>query len=58
VVLFGAMREVPPVDKPLFERYTDKDLEDIAEFPVNRGRAGGPSAGHAGADAERMERQR
>jgi hypothetical protein len=30
VVLFGAMREVPPVDKPLFERLTDKDLDDIA----------------------------
>jgi carboxypeptidase Q len=42
VVLFGAMREVPPVDKPLFERYTDKDLEDIAEFPVQAG-AGGPA---------------
>lgn len=40
VVLFGAMRPVPPVDKPLFERYTDKELEDIAEFPVS-GNAGG-----------------
>jgi hypothetical protein len=40
VVLFGAMREVPPVDKPLFERYTDKDLDDIAEFPVTAGAAG------------------
>jgi carboxypeptidase Q len=49
VVLFGAMREVPPVDKPLFERYTDKELEDIAEFPVNG--AGRHSAGDAGADA-------
>ena len=35
VVLFGAMREVPPVEKPLFERYTDKELDDIAEFPVS-----------------------
>ncbi len=41
VVLFGSMREVPPVDKPLFERNTDKDLEDIADFPVQAG-AGGP----------------
>jgi carboxypeptidase Q len=40
VVLYGAMREVPPVDKALFERYTDKDLDDIAEFQVN-GNAGG-----------------
>ena len=27
IVLFGAMREVPPVDKPLFERYTDQELD-------------------------------
>jgi carboxypeptidase Q len=40
IVLFGAMRPVPPVDKPLFERYTDKELEEIAEYPVN-GNAGG-----------------
>src|SRR5215831_10316769 len=42
IVLYGAMREVKPVDKPLFERNTDKDLEEIAEFQVNAG-AGGPS---------------
>ena len=40
VVLFGAMREVPPVDKALFERYTDKELEDLAEFPVTAGGTG------------------
>jgi len=34
IVLLGAMREVPPVDKALFERYTDKELDDLAEFPV------------------------
>jgi hypothetical protein len=43
VVLLGAMREVPPVDKALFERYTDKDLDDIAAFPVNAGAAGPPA---------------
>jgi hypothetical protein len=42
VVLYGAMREVPPVDKALFERYTDKDLEDIAAFPVNANAGGIP----------------
>src|SRR5579862_7743149 len=42
VVLYGAMRDVPPVDKALFERYTDKELEDIAAFPVS-GNAGGLS---------------
>jgi len=37
VVLLGAMREVPPVDKALFERNTDKDLDDLSEFPVSAG---------------------
>jgi carboxypeptidase Q len=40
VVLYGAMREVPPVDKPLFERNTEKDLDEIAEFPVTAGGGG------------------
>lgn len=40
IVMLGEMREVPPVDKALFERYSDKELEDIAEFPVtNRAEA-------------------
>ncbi len=42
IVLFGAMREVPPVDKALFERYTEKELEDIADFPVNASVGGIP----------------
>ena len=42
VVLYGAMRDVPPVDKPLFERNTDKELDDIAEFPVNANAGGLP----------------
>src|SRR5271166_1596858 len=29
------MREVPPVDKPLFERYTEKELEELAQYPVS-----------------------
>jgi peptidase M28-like protein len=33
IVLLGEMRDVPPVDKPLFERYTDKDLQELAEYP-------------------------
>jgi carboxypeptidase Q len=32
VVLLGEMREVPPVDKPLFVRYDDKDLEELAQY--------------------------
>jgi len=37
VVLYGPMRDVAPVDKALFERYTEKELEDLAEFPVSNG---------------------
>ena len=40
IVLFGAMREVPPVEKALFERYSEKELEDLAAFPVNANAAG------------------
>jgi hypothetical protein len=40
VVLYGPMREVPPVDKALFDRYTQKELEEIAEFPVNASAGG------------------
>ena len=40
IVLFGAMREVPPVEKALFERYSDKELEDLAAFPVTANAAG------------------
>ena len=42
IVLFGPMREVPPVDKPLFERYTDKELEDLEGFPVSPNASGLP----------------
>lgn len=34
VVLLGDMREVKPVDKPLFERLDDKELAKIAEYPL------------------------
>src|SRR5580658_9542883 len=36
IVLLGDMREVNPVDKPLFTRTDDKDLAKIAEFPLER----------------------
>ncbi len=52
VVLFGAMREVPPVDKALFERYTDQDLADLASFPVSDGGGGGVSPCNAGPAAD------
>ena len=37
IVFFGPMREVKPVDKPLFERRTDDDLKKLAEYPVHVG---------------------
>jgi carboxypeptidase Q len=42
-VLLGEMREVPPVDKALFERYDEKQLEELANYTVNAA---------AGADAQ------
>jgi carboxypeptidase Q len=35
IVFLGEMRDVPPVDKPLFERYSEKELEEIAQYPVS-----------------------
>jgi carboxypeptidase Q len=60
VVLFGAMREVPPVDKAIFERYTDQELAEIADFPVNAGGAGpaGIPPEMQARMRERMERMR
>ena len=57
IVLFGAMREVPPVDKSLFERYSEKELEDLAAFPVNANAGGLPPALQARL-RERLERLR
>ncbi len=57
VVLFGAMREVPPIDKTLFTRYTEKELDDLAEFPVNANAGGIPPELQARL-RERMERLR
>ncbi len=37
IVFFGPMREVKPVDKPLWERRDDANLKTQAEFPVHVG---------------------
>jgi carboxypeptidase Q len=37
VVFFGEMREVKPLDKPLFERRDDANLKQTAEYPVHVG---------------------
>jgi peptidase M28-like protein len=34
IILFGDMREVKPVDKPLFTRYDDAELKKIQEYPL------------------------
>jgi len=34
IVLLGEMREVKPLDKPLFTRYDDAELKKIEEYPV------------------------
>jgi carboxypeptidase Q len=57
VVLFGPMRDVPPVDKALFERYSEKELEELAEFPVNAN-AGGLSPQAQARLRARLERNR
>ena len=35
IVLYGPMRPTPPVDKALFERYTEQQLQEIAKFPIS-----------------------
>jgi carboxypeptidase Q len=36
IVLFGEMRDVNPVDKPLFTRMDEKDLAKTADFPLEK----------------------
>jgi carboxypeptidase Q len=39
IVLLGDMREVKPVDKPLFTRMDDKDLVQTIDFPLEKPRS-------------------
>jgi carboxypeptidase Q len=34
IVLLGELRSVPPMDKPLFQRYSDQDLSELATYPA------------------------
>ncbi len=34
VVFYGAMRDVPPVEKPLWTRYDDAELKKLQDYPV------------------------
>jgi hypothetical protein len=36
IVLYGAMRDVPHVDKPLWITYDDKELEKLTEWPLKQ----------------------
>jgi len=59
IVLLGAMRVVPPVDKPLFTRYTDEELAHIAETPLHNeatAPASGPGQAAPLTMAQRMQR--
>jgi carboxypeptidase Q len=39
IVLYGAMRDVPPVDKPLWTRLDDAELKKLTQYPLKpRGR--------------------
>lgn len=35
IVLYGAMRPVPPIEKALMTRYSEQDLKEDASFPVS-----------------------
>jgi Peptidase family M28 len=37
IIFFGEMRDVKPVDKPLFERRDDANLKSTVEFPIHVG---------------------
>jgi hypothetical protein len=37
IVLLGEMRPVPPIEQPLFNRYTDQQLADLANHPIEAG---------------------
>jgi len=55
IVLFGPMRAVPPVDKALSTRYSEKELDDLGEFPVE---ANGGSPDLQARARVRQERQK
>jgi hypothetical protein len=40
IVLFGDMREVKPVDKPLSTRYDEAELKKLQEYPIRAERQG------------------
>jgi carboxypeptidase Q len=43
-VLLGEMREVPPVDKALFERYDEKQLQELADYTLSAAPGADPQA--------------
>ena len=58
VLLLEDAREVKPPDKPLFTRYSDEDLEELAQFPFGEARRP-PAPGQPPVDREGfLRRQR
>ncbi len=56
IVFLGEMRDVPVPDKPLFTRYTDKELEEMANTPSGSGNYSPGSPGYQARVAAYMKR--
>jgi carboxypeptidase Q len=56
IILLGAMRPVPPVDKALFSRYTTEELDKLAETPL-KNEATAPAAGNGPAAPLTMQQR-
>ena len=46
IVLFGAMRDVPPVEKPLWMRLDDAELKKLTDYPREAAQSGLPADVH------------
>jgi hypothetical protein len=42
IVLYGAMRDVPVVDKAFFARYTEKELAELSDYQISAAAGGNP----------------
>ena len=58
IVLLGAMRTTPDITDPLFRRYTDADLAEMANYPVPGAGRPGQAAPPANPQAALAERRR
>ena len=51
IVIFGAMRPVPPVEKPLWVRLDDAELKKLTEYPLETARSALSAGIHEAAGA-------